>query len=152
MQKKSLQSHNKNKSVLYFTIYFKYFHYEALMSPTWSRRRQHFPETKSCGRRLGGAPGTATLHHLLHLAHKGGPVSAFKRVFPPLAPQRATALPARTAPSALQAGHLLGGLAGGITLLLLVVISYPFPLTRDFSITAVPSVSAAALTVGLPQS
>lgn len=25
----SLYYHNKNKSVLYFTIYFKYFHYEA---------------------------------------------------------------------------------------------------------------------------
>lgn len=37
-EKKSLHSHNKNKSVLYFTIYFKYFHYEAFMSPTGSRR------------------------------------------------------------------------------------------------------------------
>lgn len=91
-----------------------------------------FPRPKAVGRRLGEAPGTAALHHLLHLAHKGRPVSAFKRVFPPLAPQRPTALPARAAPSALQAGHLLGGLAGGIALLLLVVISYPFPLTRDF--------------------
>lgn len=26
---KNLYSHNKNKSVLYLTIYFKYFHYEA---------------------------------------------------------------------------------------------------------------------------
>lgn len=33
----SLYYHNKNKSVLYFTIYFKYFHYEAWISPTWSR-------------------------------------------------------------------------------------------------------------------
>lgn len=47
MQKKSLHSHNKNKSVLYFTIYFKYFHYEAFMSPTGSRSRQHFPKTKA---------------------------------------------------------------------------------------------------------
>lgn len=44
-KKKSLYSHNKNKSVLYFTIYFKYFHYEALMSPPRSRRRQHLPKT-----------------------------------------------------------------------------------------------------------
>lgn len=28
-EKKGLYSHNKNKSVLYLTIYFKYFHYEA---------------------------------------------------------------------------------------------------------------------------
>lgn len=110
------------------------------------------PDQGLPGRRLGGAPGAAALHHLLHLAHEGGPVSAFERVFPPLAAQGAAALAARTAASALQAGHLLGGLAGGVALLLLVVISYPFPLTRDFSITAVPSVSAAAFTVGLPQS
>lgn len=47
-EKKSLYSHNKNKSVLYFTIYFKYFHYEALLiSPTWSRSRRHFPKTNA---------------------------------------------------------------------------------------------------------
>lgn len=49
MQKKSLYSHNKNKSVLYFTIYFKYFHYEALISPTRSRSTQPFPETELPG-------------------------------------------------------------------------------------------------------
>lgn len=84
------------------------------------------------GRRLGGAPGTAALDHLLHLLHEGGAVRALERVFPPLAPQRPAALAARAAPSALQPRHLLGGLAGGVTLLLLVIISHPFPLARDF--------------------
>lgn len=101
MQKKSLYSHNKNKSVLYFTIYFKYFHYEALISPTWSRSIQPFPETELPGACLGRTPRTAALHHLLNLVHKGGPVSAFERVFPPLASQRSTALPSCTPTSAL---------------------------------------------------
>lgn len=42
--------------------------------------------------RLGRTPRAAALYHLLNLVHKGGPVSAFKRVFPPLAPQRPAAL------------------------------------------------------------
>ena len=46
-RKKSLHSHNKNKSVLYFTIYFNYFHYEAFVSPTGSRSIQHFAKTKA---------------------------------------------------------------------------------------------------------
>lgn len=46
-KKKSLHSHNKNKSVLYFTIYFKYFHYEAFMSPTGSRRITTFSKDQS---------------------------------------------------------------------------------------------------------
>lgn len=54
-KKKSLYSHNKNKSVLYFTIYFKYFHYEALMSPPRLRSRQHSPKTQ-------GARGTIRRH------------------------------------------------------------------------------------------
>lgn len=131
-RKKSLYSHNKNKSVLYFTIYFKYFHYEALMSPPWSRSRQHSRRHKPPGTRLGGAPGTATLHHLLDLVHKRRPISAFERVFPSLAPQRSAALPSRTPASAFQPGHLLGRLASGIALLLLVIISYPLPSARDF--------------------
>lgn len=47
--RKSLYSHNKNKSVLYFTIYFKYFHYEALISPTQSISIQHFQKTSVTG-------------------------------------------------------------------------------------------------------
>lgn len=47
--RKSLYSHNKNKSVLYFTIYFKYFHYEALISPTRSISIQHFQKTSVTG-------------------------------------------------------------------------------------------------------
>lgn len=43
----SLYYHNKNKSVLYFTIYFKYFHYEAWISPTWSRSVQPSPKTEA---------------------------------------------------------------------------------------------------------
>jgi len=104
------------------------------------------------GARLRGAPGTTTLHHLLDLIHKRRPISAFERVFPPLAPQRSAALPSRTPTSAFQPGHLLGRLASGIALLLLVIISYPLPSTRDFSVTAVSSVSTAAFAVGLPQS
>jgi hypothetical protein len=46
---KSLYSHNKNKSVLYFTIYFKYFHYEAWISPTWARSIQPLSKTKAAG-------------------------------------------------------------------------------------------------------
>lgn len=95
---------------------------------------------------------TAALHHLLNLVHKRRPIRALERVFPALAPQRQAALPSGAPAPALQPGDLLGGLASGIALLLLVVISYPFPSTRDFSITAVPSVSTAAFTVRLPQS
>lgn len=43
----SLYYHNKNKSVLYFTIYFKYFHYEAWISPTWSRSVQPLPKMEA---------------------------------------------------------------------------------------------------------
>lgn len=43
----SLYYHNKNKSVLYFTIYFKYFHYEAWISPTWSRSVQPSPKMEA---------------------------------------------------------------------------------------------------------
>lgn len=43
-EEKSLYFHNKNKSVLYFTIYFKYFHYEAFISLTLSISTQRFPE------------------------------------------------------------------------------------------------------------
>lgn len=43
----SLYYHNKNKSVLYFTIYFKYFHYEAWISPTWSTSVQPSPKMEA---------------------------------------------------------------------------------------------------------
>lgn len=126
------------------------------MKHSWVQQGQEvdniFQRPKLPGMRLGSAAGTATLYHLLHLVHKRGPISAFERVFPSLAPQRSAALPACTAPSAFQPRHLLGRLASGVALLLLVIISYPFPSTRDFSITAVPGVSTAAFTVGLPQS
>lgn len=135
-QKKSLYSHNKNKSVLYFTIYFKYFHCEALISSTWSRGIPHFPKTKAARARLGGAPGAAALDHLLHLVHEGRAIRALEGVFPPLAPQGSTALPSCTPASAFQPGHLLRCLASGVALLLLVIISYPFPSTRDFWKTA----------------
>lgn len=84
--RKSLYSHNKNKSVLYFTIYFKYFHYEALISPTRSISIQHFQKTSVTGTHLGGTICTATLHHFFNLVHKRRPVGALEGVFPPLAP------------------------------------------------------------------
>ena len=101
----------------------------------WSRKRPPLPKEERRGgwrRRLGGAPRAAALDHLLHLVHKGGAVRAFERVFPPLAPEGRAALPAGTAASALQPGHFLGCLASGVALLLLVIISDPLPLTRDF--------------------
>lgn len=110
------------------------------------------PRRKVPGPSLRRTPGAAALHHLLNLVHKRGPISAFERVFPPLAPQRPAALRPSTPAFTFQARDLLGGLAGCVALLLLVIISYPFPSTRDFSIAAVPSVSTAAFTVGLPES
>ena len=108
----------------------------STMKHSWVQQGQEvdniFQRPKLPGMRLGGAAGTATLDHLLHLVHKRGPISAFERVFPSLAPQRSAALPACTAPSAFQPRHLLGRLASGVALLLLVIISYPFPSTRDF--------------------
>lgn len=47
MQTSLYYYHNKNKSVLYFTIYFKYFHYEAWISPTWSRSVQTSPKIEA---------------------------------------------------------------------------------------------------------
>lgn len=48
-EEKVFYSYNKNKSVLYFTIYFKYFHYEVLISPTQSISVQHFQKTSVTG-------------------------------------------------------------------------------------------------------
>lgn len=108
----------------------------STMKHSWVQHGQEvdniFQRRKLPGMRLGGAAGTATLYHLLYLVHKRGPISAFERVFPPLAPQRSAALPTCTAPSAFQPRHLLGRLASSVALLLLVIISYPFPSTRDF--------------------
>lgn len=102
------------------------------MSPTRSGRRRRPRRRAPRGGRLGGAPGAAALDHLLHLVHEGGAVRALEGVFPPLAPQGRAALPARTPASALQSGDLLGRLAGGVALLLLVIISDPLPLAGDF--------------------
>lgn len=110
------------------------------------RPRWRLPE-----RQLGGTPRAAALHHLLNLVHKRGSICAFKGVFPPLAPQRSTALPTSTPAFTFQARYFLCCLTGSVTLLLLVIISYPFPSTRNFSVTAVPGVSTVALTVGLPE-
>lgn len=108
----------------------------STMKHSWVQQGQEvdniFQRPKLPGMRLGGAAGTATLYHLLHLVHKRRPISAFERVFPSLAPQRSAALPACTAPSAFQPRHFLGRLASGVALLLLVIISYPFPSTGDF--------------------
>lgn len=124
------------------------------MSPTRSRSVQPFPkmEAAGMGMRLGRTPRAATFHHLLNLLHKRGPIRAFERVFPSLAPQRCAALAPSAPAFAFQTGDFLGCLAGGIALLLLVEISYSLPSTGDFSITAVADVAAAALTVGLPES
>lgn len=100
---------------------------------------------------LGGTAGAAAFDHFLHLLHEGRAVGALERVFPSLAPEGPTALATRAAPTTLQAGQLLGGLAGGIALLLLVVIPDPLPLTGDFSVTAVARIPAATFAVRLPQ-
>lgn len=99
------------------------------------------------GTRLGGAPAAATLHHLFHLVHKRRPVRAFERVFPSLAPQGSAALPSRAPTSAFQPGHLLGRLARGVALLLLVIISYPLPSTREFCKTTRSTSICRAVTV-----
>lgn len=81
---------------------------------------------------LGGTSRAAALHHLLNLFHKWGSVCAFEGVFPPFAPQRSTALTTSTPAVTFQARYFLRCLAGSVTLLLLVIISYPFPSTRNF--------------------
>lgn len=91
------------------------------------RPRWRLPEMQ-----LGGTSRAAALHHLLNLVHKRGSICAFKGVFPPLAPQRSTALPTSTPAFTFQARYFLCCLTGGITLLLLIIISYPFPSTRNF--------------------
>lgn len=53
------------------------------------------------GGSLGWTFGTTTLDHFLHLLDKGGAVGALEGVFPPLAAERAAALPPPTAAPAL---------------------------------------------------